>query len=320
MIEKIILGDNLQILKTINNNMIDLIYIDPPFYSQKNYIEFDDKWDSLEDYLNFMRVRIKELHRILKNTGSFYLHCDYHASHHLKIICDDIFGYDNFKANIIWKRTTQVKGVKNNYSKNLDNILFYTKGKKYTFNTQYIPLNKEQKNKYYNNIEKKTRRKFNTSGLIRKGKGVNKLKFHDKGIITSPNDKSFGWSQETYEKEYKKNPLCIYWGKNNKPRKKIYLDEHKGIPLSTLWDDIQEISINSKERIGYPTQKPEKLLERIIKASSNEGDIVLDAFCGYGTTLAVAKKLNRQYIGIDNNSKAIELCKKRLNLIKNNKR
>jgi len=303
-------GDNLRVLKYFPDECVDLIYIDPPFFSGKNYdLVFGDKYairafqdtfeGKKETYLSFMEDRIRHLHRILKPTGSFYLHCDHHASHYLKVICDAIFNKENFKADIIWKRTIQVKNVKKNYSRNIDYILFYTKSNSYTFNTQYTPLRKEQIKKYYNNIEKETGRRYNHSGLTRKGSGINKLKFHDKGTISTPLGVSFGWSQETYEKEYKKNPLCIHWSKNNKPRKKIYLDEHKGIPLTILWDDIPELPTNSSERLGYPTQKPEALLERIIKASSNEKDIILDSFCGCGTSLVVAEKLNRKWIGID---------------------
>ncbi len=308
------LGDNLKFLKKLNSNIFDLIYIDPPFFSNRNYGNFNDKWKSLDHYLDFMRERIEQIHRVLKNTGSFYLHCDYHASHYLKIICDEIFGYKKYINEIIWKRSLGSKGISNKprkFGDNLDYILFYGKTNKYYFNIPRIKLTKQQLERDYKNIEEETGRRF-SHGRLTPFNGAKSLYFKDinKTIIDSV---GFGWTQETLNKKLEENPYCIYWTRNGKPRFKVYADTHLGVPVNTLWNDINLISSNSKERLNYQTQKPEKLLERIIKTSSNEGDLIADFFCGTGTTLKVAQDLNRNFVGIDSSEKAIEICKKRLN-------
>lgn len=257
--DSIYCGDNLKVLRDFPDECVDLIYIDPPFFSGKNYdLVFDDKFavrafkdtfeGKRETYLSFMESRIREIHRILKLTGSFYLHCDHHANAHLRIMCDKIFGKKNFRRQIIWNAGS-VSGFKSKvkgWVRQHDIILFYTKTNKYTFNKQYIPYREEYKKKF----------------------------------------------------KYKDEDGRLYRKRRNG---KQYLDERKGTPMGDVWNDIWsfQTATRSKEYMGYPTQKPEKLLERIIKASSNEGDIVLDAFCGCGTTLAASKRLNRSWIGID---------------------
>jgi len=262
-INTIYLSDNLKILKNIQDKTIDLIYIDPPFYTGVDYKEFNDQWSSLDDYLEFMMTRIKNMHRILKNEGSFYLHCDANAVFDLKPLCDTIFGRNMFRRMIIWNGgsvsgfKSQVKG----WVRQHDTILYYTKSEDFTFNKQYEPYKEEY-------IKKMFRYKDENGRLYRKRRGG-----------------------------------------------KQYLDEKPGNILGDVWNDIYsyQTRTRSKEYLGYPTQKPEKLLERIILASSNEANIVADFFCGSGTTLVVAKRLNRNWIGVDNNPKAIELCNKRLN-------
>ncbi len=258
------LAENLKFLKKLNSNSINLIYIDPPFYSGVDYKEFSDLWNSLDDYLTFMMARIKEIHRVLNDTGSFYCHCDPHSVFDLKALCDKVFGNKNFRREIIWNVgsvsgfKSQVKG----WVRQHDNILYYTKSNSFTFTRQYTPYKKEYIEKMFRYVDEDGRR-------YRKRRGG-----------------------------------------------KQYLDEKPGNSLGDVWNDIfsfQTIT-RSKEYLGYPTQKPEKLLKRIILASSNEGDLIADFFCGTGTSLSVAQKLKRRWIGVDNNPKAIELCKKRLNI------
>lgn len=253
MIEQIICGNNLLILDNIENNFIDLIYMDPPYNSGKNYSKnehtFKDVWESMENYLIYMEKVICKSYKKLKPTGSFYLHCDNSASHYLKVLCDKIFGYNNFRNEIIWCYSgPSVCKVK--LPSKHDVILFYSKSKNYNFNPIRIPYQK---------------------GLTVGGK-------------TS-------WSgQKADTTEYLK----------------------KGKLLEDWWNDIPALQRNEKEKLGYPTQKPIKLLKRIITMSSNEGDIVLDLYCGSGTTLEAARDLKRQYVGIDSSASAIELCRKRL--------
>ncbi len=257
------LSENLEYLRKVDRNCIDLIYIDPPFYTGVDYKEFTDIWSSLEEYLGFMKCRIKEMHRILKNTGSFYCHSDANAVFDLKLICDKIFGRRFFRREIIWNVgsvsgfKSQVKG----WVRQHDIILYYTKSDKYTFNKQYTPYREEYIKKMFRYSDKDGR-------LYRKRRGG-----------------------------------------------KQFLDDKPGNSVGDVWNDIYsyQTRTRSKEYFGYPTQKPEKLLERIILASSNEGDLIGDFFCGTGTTLIVANKFNRKWIGVDNNPKAIDLCKKRLN-------
>lgn len=264
ILNNVLLSDNLEFLRELDSEFIDLIYIDPPFYSGVDYEEFSDLWPSFDEYLNFMKLRIIEMHRILKNTGSFYLHCDANAVFDLKPLCDKIFEKSHFKREIVWNVgsvsgfKSQVKG----WVRQHDTILYYTKSGNFTFNKQYIPYKEEY-------IKKMFRYKDGDGRLYRKRRGG-----------------------------------------------KQFLDEKPGMLVGDVWNDIYsyQTRTRSKEYLGYPTQKPEKLIERVILASSNEGDIVADFFCGSGTTLLVAKRLNRKWIGVDNNPKAIELSKQRIGL------
>ncbi len=308
---KIFCGDNLEILKTLESESVDLCYIDPPFFTQKDWGEFNDRFESMENYIEFMRLRIIEIHRILKTTGSFYLHCDKNANAYLKVMCDKVFGYNNFINEIIWIRTTAHKGTKGEprkYGHNTDTIFFYSKSKKYDFKIPRAPLSITQLERDYKCIEPETQRCF-SHAKMNKTKGPKSLYFADKDVKLHDSI-GFRWTQETLNMKLKENPNCLYWTKNGNPRMKIYLDEHKGVPLNNFLDDIN--ICGGKEDYGYPTQKPEELLERIIKASSNKGDVVLDAFCGSGTTITVAQKLERQFIGIDQNPNAIKLTQKRI--------
>jgi DNA modification methylase len=296
-INKLICGDNLDELGKLLKESVDLVYIDPPFFTHKQYEvvwgdeaevrSFEDRWEGgIEHYISWMKPRILSIYDVLKPTGSFYLHCDWHANAHLRIICDEIFGENNFRNEIIWQRSTDTgssKAISKKFPANSDTILFYVKSNHYVFNPQFF--------KYTH-------------------KYLERFKYSDeKGRYRWQCLKTY--SQETLKKLESENR--IRWGKKAKnPEYKQYEWELKGVLISNIWTDINQINPAARERLGYPTQKPEALLERIIKASSNPGDIVLDAFCGCGTTMAVAHKLGRRWIGIDISPTAIKTVDDRL--------
>jgi len=307
-------GDCLFVLThDVPADSVDLIYLDPPFFTGKIQagkwkgewhpeameVSFEDskrfwkekgisiyapewmkhiavKRPDFASYLYYMMERLQACHRVLNKMGSIYLHCDWRASHYLKMVLDEIFGDENFRNEIVWQRDAVGKGAKKTsgqWSRELDSILVYSKGKSVTFNQQYLP------SEALAHTQLKEFRYSDQDGRIFK-------------IVTLGD-----YSQDSIEEMRKRN--LIYTSSSGKEYKKYYLDEFK-LAIGSLWNDIPNLSHGrNPERIGYPTQKPEALLERIIKASSNENDTVLDPFCGCGTTVIVASKLNRQFIGID---------------------
>lgn len=277
--DKLIKGDCLLELKKIDSESVDLIYLDPPFYTQKKQVltkkknesvktyEFEDSWNNIDEYLNYLKERLIECKRVLKQTGNIFLHCDRNACHYLKVVMDDVFGINNFRSEIIWsyKRwSNSKKGLLNSHQ----NIYFYSKSSSYKFNTLYTSYS------LTTNLDQILQNRIKDSD------GITIYQTDNDGNIVNNYDK-------------------------------------KGVPLSDVWE-IPYLNPKAKERNGYPTQKPILLLEQIIKVGSDEGDIVLDPFCGSGTTLAAAKLLKRNYIGIDASDDAINLCKERLfgNIVK----
>ena len=270
---------------------------------------------SLLAYLVHMTLRIVEIHRVLKPTGSFYLHCDPTASHYLKLVCDAVFcgqGGD-FLNEIVWRRYSRPKGSQfgaRRYGNSTDIIFFYTKSANYIFDDKAIRpvLTPAQLKKMYPNEDAKGR--YSSGPLLRSdtmGPRPN-LVYEYKGF-TPP---AYGWRMTKDKIEALDAAGNMYWTANGIPRRKVRPGEDHGAVIDNLWTDIEAIGSQAQERLGYPTQKPEALLERIIKASSNEGDTVLDAYCGCGTTVAVAQRLNRRWIGIDITYQSISLILKRL--------
>jgi DNA modification methylase len=307
-------GDNLDQLKKLPENSVDLIYIDPPFNSNRNYEvfwgetkekrAFKDRHASTQAYIEFMRPRCVELHRVLKKTGSFYYHCDWHASHYVKIMLDQIFSENSFQNEIIWKRTTSHNDP-GKYGNIHDSIFFYAKGKKWTWNKVYQPYS-EDFIKRFKRTDPDGRRWYDDNIT---GAGETKGDYEWKGM-KPPTGRHWGYDKETMKRFDAEGR--IFYTRSGMPRLKRYLDEAKGVPLQSVWTDISPINSQAAERLGYPTQKPLALLDRIIKASSNENDIVLDAFCGCGTALVAAENLGRQWIGIDVSPTACRVMAKRL--------
>ena len=259
MKNQLILGDNLEVLKDIPDESVDLCYIDPPFFSNRHYeviwgdegevASFNDRWaGGINHYIEWLYKRVEQLYRVLKPTGSFYLHCDWHANAYIRVnILDKIFGDKNFVNEIVWCYSNSGRS-KEFFSKKHDTIFLYRKSQNIFWNKAFkIPYTESYIRSHFTDFDDNNRpcRKRLDAGKWR-------IYYPDEGMI--PND----------------------W-----------------------WTDIASLNSVAKERIGYPTQKPEALMERIIKASSNPGDVVLDAFCGGGTTPAVARRLGRKFIGID---------------------
>ncbi len=262
-------------------------------------------------YLVMMAIRLWELRRVMKDTASIYLHCDPTASHYLKVIMDQIFGPTNYQNEIIWKRTS-AHSTANKYGSVHDILLFYSKSSNCIWNNIYQDYDQEYIDLFFDQ-EDETGRKYKRTDLT--GAGISSGKSGEpwRGIDVSSKGRHWGRIPEELEKLDAAGR--IHWPKKEggMPRLKQYPEDLPGIPLQDVINDIRPIHNLAKERLGYPTQKPVALLERIISASSNEGDVVLDPFCGCGTTIAAAEKLNRQWIGIDITPLSINLIEKRLN-------
>jgi site-specific DNA-methyltransferase (adenine-specific) len=309
-------GDNLVQLKRLPDACIDLIYIDPPFNSNRNYEvfwgetrekrAFEDRHASTEAYIEFMRPRCVELARVLKKTGSFYYHCDWHASHYVKVMLDQIFGANQFRTEIVWKRTSAKGLAFKSFPNNHDTIFLYTKGDEYTFNRPYVPHSQSYLKDFYKYTEPETGRCYRLDNLANPNKDRPNLTYEFLGVT-----RVWRWTKERMQAAYEKG-LVVQTKPGAVPALKRYLDEQEGVPVDSLWYDIPPVQSQSSERLGYPTQKPIALLERIIKASSNANDIVLDAFCGCGTALVAAENLGRQWIGIDISPTACRVMAKRL--------
>ena len=315
-------GDNLDQLRKLPEACVDLIYIDPPFNSNRNYEvfwgetkekrSFEDRHESTKAYIEYMRPRCVELHRVLKKTGSFYYHCDWHASHYVKVMLDQIFGENQFQNEIVWKRQSghsDAKQGSKHFGRLHDTIFFYNNGGEPNWNQLYQPYDEEYLKTFYSNIEPVTGRRFQYGDLTAPGGAT-----PSKG---NPHYEFLGvkrywrYSKEKME-ELHRQGLIEFRPTGKVPRLKRYLDEAKGMPVQSIWSDIRPLINFGKEGLGYPTQKPLALLDRILQSSSNENDIVLDAFCGCGTALVAAEKLKRQWIGIDISPTACRVMAKRL--------
>ena len=328
-------GDCLDQLRQLPDGCVGLCYIDPPFNSNRNYEvfwgetkekrSFEDRHESTKAYIDYMRPRCVEIARVLKKTGSFYYHCDWHASHYVKVMLDQIFGESFFQNEIIWKRTFAHGGA-SRYGNVHDTIFYYTKSNDYTWNKQFQPYDEAYVETFFDHKDERGLRWMRmdlTGDGVRNGDSGEPWRGID---VTA---KGRHWAIPTEEMLQYRLPAdatsqekldaldaagAIHWPKKvgGVPRLKRYVDKSPGVPLQSVWNDIRPIHNMSSERLGYPTQKPLALLERIIKASSNPNDIVLDAFCGCGTAVVAAQKLDRQWVGIDISPTACRVMAKRM--------
>jgi site-specific DNA-methyltransferase (adenine-specific) len=265
-------------------------------------------------YLAMMAIRLIELRRVLKITGSLYLHCDSTASHYLKVLLDAVFGAENFRSELIWKRSTSHGNTSHAFGNLTDTILYYSKHlNQYVWNQQHARFTEAYIEKYFRYSDVDGRR-WQSVTLRNPGMRPNlHFPYHaSNGVIYQPHPHGWACSSERMEKYDRENRLHFPDTPHGQLRLKMYLNESPGIRLQNLWDDIPAINSQAQERLGYPTQKPVALLERIIQTSSNPGDIVLDPFCGCGTAIHAAHRLGRQWLGIDITHLAISLIERRL--------
>lgn len=262
-------------------------------------------------YLTMMANRLLELHRVLKDTGSLYLHCDPTASHYLKVVLDGIFGNANFNNEIIWKRAETVKGNfgqgSRRFDPNTDTILFYRKGEGNTFNQLFKEYSKEYIDSFYKYFEEGTGRRYRLISMTGPGGAAKGNPQYEVMGVT----RYWRYSEANMQRLIDAG-MVVQTTPGGVPQRKQYLDEGKGVPVQSLWDDIPALHATAAERLGYPTQKPLTLLKRIVESSSNEGDLLLDPFCGCGTAIHAAEKLKRRWIGIDITHIAIRLVEDRL--------
>ena len=338
----VFIGDNLDVMRGLASDSVDLIYLDPPFNSNRNYgapigsaaagANFKDIWtlndvdlawhgqiadqspglydvircsqtthgDGMMSYLIMMGVRLLEMNRLLKSSGSIYLHCDPTASHYLKLVMDSVFGKDKYKAEIVWRRSKSHNDSKN-YGRITDTILFYSGANRINTDAIRTPLDPE--------YIKRTYRYSDAKGVFRLGdlkapggRGYEYVYHGHLGI----------WRYPEYRMAELEEQSLIHIKPGRVPCYKRYLHENKGKAVPNLWNDIGNINARAKEGVGYPTQKPLALLERIIKASSNYGDVVLDPFAGCATACVAAQRLGRKWIGIDLSPKAGDMIHHRL--------
>ncbi|MDE2844210.1 MAG: site-specific DNA-methyltransferase, partial [Chloroflexota bacterium] len=372
-------GDNLDILRGLNSASVDLIYLDPPFNSNRNYAAplgsaaagaaFKDTWTlsdldvawmgliadqhpaiyrvldtaglfhgkGMQSYLCMMAVRLLEMRRVMNDTASIYLHCDPTASHYLKLLMDAVFGAELFLNEMSWKRSSAHSDTRQGMrraGKIRDVLLVYTKTRDYVWNSQYMPYTEDYLETEYRHVAPDGRRYKETDATAAKPGGDTEYQWHVKrpvgekvrwsaDLTDEHLDPQPGWEYRAvipYRGRYwadSKANLSVFWNEGRlvhretgMPRLMQFSEDMPGVPLQDLWDDIPPVLGN--ERIGYPTQKPLALLERIIRASSNEGQMVLDPFCGCATACVAADNLGRRWLGIDISPKAVELVNLRL--------
>ncbi|MCD4738980.1 MAG: site-specific DNA-methyltransferase [Anaerolineae bacterium] len=305
-------GDNLSVLAYLLRDpqicgQIKLIYIDPPFATNKVYKsrqQVEAYSDTLTgaQYIEFLRRRLILLHRLLAQDGSIYLHLDQKMVFHIKIIMDETFGKQNFRSLITRRKCNPKNYTRKTYGNISDHILYYAKSTQPVWNRAYIPWSEERAATEYPYLEKST------------GRHYKKVPIHAPGTRNGATGRSWRGMQPPPGKHWQYTPDRldefdargeIYWSANGNPRRKVYLDQSHGIPVQDIWLDTRDAHNQMIKITGYPTEKTPDLLTRIIQASSNEGDLVLDCFAGAGTTLAVASNLGRHWIGIDNSSEAM---------------
>ena len=345
--ETIWTGDNLPVLRGMNSACVDLIYLDPPFNSNRTYeapigskaagAAFKDAWTlddvdvyehgeladrnpaayavieaarqahgkGMQAYLIFMAVRLMEMKRILKVTGSIYIHCDDVAGPYLRLLMDGVFGVGQFRNEVIWRRYGAHNDAARRYGRVHDVLLYYTKDRNWTWNGAYLPHDPDYVARAYRHKDKRGR--FRTAPLHTGGLQGGGYEYEFRGY-----SRTWRYSSERMQELEFENRIHQAKEGTGVPERKVYLEDSKGRPATDIWDDVKPLTGQNAERTGYPTQKPLALLERVIRVSSDPGDLVLDPFCGCATTLVAADRLQRRWAGIDLSPLAIRLVNERI--------
>jgi adenine-specific DNA-methyltransferase len=332
-VNRLIWGDNLLAMQALlaqgYEGKVELIYIDPPFDSKADYshrltiegeeitkepsvierLAYKDTWaGGLDSYLDMLYPRLQLMRRLLSDTGSIYLHLDWHVGHYAKALMDEVFGAENFGNEIVWQKVRASKSQTVGFGNIHDTILFYGKGCDVTFQPQYVSYPDSYKTSHYGLVEEGSGRRYGLWDFTQAGGGTAR-RFGDK-LIEPPPGKHWIWSQDRIDEGMQEGR--IVFTSTGTPRLKRYLDEARGNTVEDIWTDIYDVNAVARERVGYPTQKPEALLERVLQASSRPGDLLMDCFAGSGTTPAVAEKLNRRWVACELGKVGIQVCRARL--------
>lgn len=318
-IKRLYHADNLTVLNELLQDdcvkgKIKLIYIDPPYNTGSDFetrsqeFAYSDRF-SIEEYLTFMRERLVVMKELLSDDGSIYIHLDSKMVFHVKLLMDSIFGLDNFRGMITRKKCKPKNYTRKTYGNISDYILFYTKSDSPIWNRPYDQWDDEKVKKEYPFIEEGTGRRYKRVPIHAPGVRNGATGTEWRGMLPPPG-KHWQYTPEKLEELDANNE--IYWSSNGNPRRKVYLDQSKGIPVQDIWLDYLDVNNQNSIQTGYPTEKNLDMIKRIIEASSNQGDLVMDCFAGSGTTLVAAEELSRQWIGVDIGDVAIQTIRERL--------
>lgn len=310
--KRLYFGDNLDVLRLLILDpviceKVNLVYIDPPYATQSRFISrkqlnaYEDTLASAE-YIEFLRQRLVLLHKLLSKNGSIYLHLDENMIFEMKIVMDEIFGASNYRNMIVRKKCNPKNYTRKTYGNIADFILFYTKADRYVWNKQTVPLSEDSKKEYYY-TEERTGRKFMKVPIHAPGSRNGETGKPWKGKMPPPG-KHWQYTPKHLDEMDARGEIC--WSKNGNPRRKVYLDKHPGVAIQDIWLDFRDAHNQNIKITGYPTEKNSDLIRRIVAASSNPGDLVLDCFAGSGTTLAVADDMQRNWVGADNSIEALK--------------
>lgn len=310
----IVCGDNLLVLKKMSKEMagkVDLVYLDPPFATESNFVYSNNKTDSFDEFVEMLRPRIKLFRTLLAESGSLYYHCDWRKAAYIQVMLDEIFGSDNLITKIIWQRIPIASSIQRFIPNTYDVIFFYGKSKHVKYFPQYTPYKDSEIAARFKYLEEETGKHYRLVNITTSNSESSRYTYEFLGVT-----RNWRFSKEKMEEEYKQGRI-MQSKPGAVPMRKQYMNE--GRLIGDVWTDINKMSTDMRERTGYSAQRPLLLLQRILAMSTEKGDVVLDPFCGSGTTLVAAEILERNWIGIDVSPIACEISSKRIAMQRENK-